>query len=135
MTNFQNAYAEVHVSDLPFVVVVVVGPVTEEGYLGYLQALLEAVQLRRRVVIRMHAGPMIAFPPRFVQMSVAWLKRHEEVLARHVVAVTIVMESPALRMAAQAMLWAATPPFPLGATRTKAEADAWLLARMDEDEP
>lgn len=135
MTSFKNTYAEVHVSALPFVVVVVVGPITEKSFLEYLQALLEAVQLRERVVIRMHSGPLMAFPPRFVQMSAAWMKRHDQILARHIVAVSIVTESSALRMATQAMIWATTPPFPLGATRSKAEADAWLLDRMDEDSP
>ena len=133
MTDFENTYAEVDVSELPLVTVIVVGPISEESYIPYLEELLEAIRLRERVVLRMHAGPLTAFPPRFVRMSVAWMNKHEAILERHVVAVSIVMKSSLLRMATQAMVWASKPPFPISAMRNKADADAWLFAHLKED--
>lgn len=130
-----HVYAEVDVSQLPLVVVEVVGPLTEDGFQAYLSELLEAVQLRPRVVVRMHAGSLGAYPPRFVRESVMWIKEHSAILTRHIVAVRIVAEQSVLRMATQAMVWAARPAFPITVTNSKTEADAWLLALLEEDSP
>ncbi|MGH1346026.1 MAG: hypothetical protein ACRBN8_30965 [Nannocystales bacterium] len=128
-----DVYAEVDVSNLPLVGVHVVGPITDRGFDDYLDSLLAALQLRERVLLRLHAGPLTAYPPRYVRKSVAWMKRHEPILTRHVVAVSVVVESPAVRLATQAMMWAARPSFSTVAKQTSAEADDWLFARLQED--
>lgn len=133
MSYTKNTYAEIALSELPLVVVVVVGSVNDESFPAYLEELLEAIQSRQRVVIRMHAGPLTVFPPRFVQMSVAWMKVNKEILNSHVVAVSIVMKHSALRMATQAMVWAGTPPFPIVAASDTAEADIFLQAQLAGD--
>lgn len=135
MTRPKNTYAEVDTAALPIVVVLVVGPITDESFPAYLQDLLEAVQLGDRVAVRMHSGPLTVFPPRFARMSAAWLRENEALLKRHVVAVSIVMESAVLRMATQAIVWAKAPPFPMVAAHSKEEANAWLLERLAEDAP
>lgn len=88
------------------------------------------MQLRDRVSLRLHAGPLAAFPPRFVRASVTWLRAHEELLARHVAGVAIVMHSRPLRLALHAMVWASDPAFPMTAADTRVEADTWLAARL-----
>ncbi|MBL4687570.1 MAG: hypothetical protein JKY37_23445 [Nannocystaceae bacterium] len=135
MTSLDIVYAEVDASNLPLIGVRVVGPLTERGFTEYLVHLLEAIQLRERVVLRLHAGSLTVYPPRFVRKSVAWMKRHEATLTRHLAAVSIVMDSPVVRMATQAMVWAARPSFPMVVKRTTAEADAWLLACLEGDSP
>ena len=130
-----NTYAEVDTTALPLVVVRVVGPITDESYSAYLEELLAAAQLRERVVMRLHAGPLLAFPPRFVRATVAWMKKHDQVLNHHVVAVSIVMDSTMLRLAAEALAWAGKPPFPMGAASTAAQADTWLFEHLERDHP
>ncbi|MBO6936018.1 MAG: hypothetical protein JJ863_13640 [Deltaproteobacteria bacterium] len=126
-------YAEVDASELPFVVVHVVGPLTEEGYERYLGELLQAIQLRGRVGLRLHSGALHAFPPRYVRESVRWMQEHRDTLGRHVAGTALVMTSVALRMAAQAMVWAARPSFPFHVAASTAEANAWLRARLEGD--
>lgn len=133
MTDSANTYAEVDVTALPFVIVRVVGPITEESFVAYLEELLAAIQLQDRVVLRMHAGPLTAFPSRYVRMSVAWMKENQGIVGRHVVGLSLILNSSVLRMAVQAMVWASRPSFPITAVDTTAEADAWLLARLDEE--
>tara|TARA_R110002096_G_scaffold292224_1_gene486506 strand:+ start:54230 stop:54637 length:408 start_codon:yes stop_codon:yes gene_type:complete len=133
MTFFENSYAEVDVSGLPLVQVFVVGPIRDDSYGPYLEALLQAIQMRERVILRMHAGPLTAFPARFVRMSADWMKANRATLESHTVATAIVMQSSLLRMATQALVWASRPPFPMQAMRNRKEADAWLLAQLKQD--
>ena len=127
-----HPYAEVDVSGLPFVVVHVVGPLTEEGFERYLDEVLHAVQLRDRVAVRLHSGALHAFPPRYVRESVRWMQEHRDTLGRHVAGTALVLSSAALRMAAQAMVRAARPSFPFHVAASTAEANAWLRARLEE---
>ena len=133
MTDLDLVYAEVDVSELPLVSVLAVGPLTDGGFSDYLASLLAALQLRERVVIRLHGGSLGAFPPRYVRKSVQWMKLHEATLNRHVAAVSVVAESAAIRIATHAMLWAARPPFPMVAKPSIETADAWLLAQLEDD--
>ncbi|MBV1860332.1 MAG: hypothetical protein KUG77_18100 [Nannocystaceae bacterium] len=133
MTDLDLVYAEVDVSHLPQVNVLVVGPLTERGFATYLAELLESIQLRPRVTLRLHAGSLSVYPPRYVRKSVAWMKRHEPTLTRHIAAVAIVMDSAVVRVATQAIVWAARPAFPMVVKQSPADADDWLQACLQEE--
>lgn len=128
-----SLYAEVDVSGLPWVVVRAVGALHEEGFQRHLEELLEAIQLRERVVIRFHAGSLGALPPRYVRTAATWLKTHQAIATRHVAGAAFVMDSSILRMATHAIAWAGRPTFPMTAVHTTEEADEWLASRLEAD--
>jgi len=123
-------YAEVDVSALPLIVVRVVGPLSEEGFQRYLGELLAAIQSHDRVALRLHAGALHAFPPRYVRVSAAWLREHRELFGQRIAGLAMVLDSAALRLAVQAMVWAGRPSFPLHLTSRSEDADAWLREQL-----
>lgn len=132
MSESKNTYATVDVTTLPVVVVRVIGPLEEDSFAAYLRELLAAIQLRDRVALRLHAGPLVAFPPRYVHLSGSWMKQHAQVLEQHIAAISIVTDSSVLRMAAHALIWASRPPFPFETTKSTAQANSFLLDHLEK---
>ncbi len=119
-------YAEVDVSRRPLIVVRVVGPLTKVGFATYLSELERAIGANGRVALRVHGGSLGIFPPSYVRESAEWLRTHDTLFTRNVTGAAFILDSPVLRMALRAILWAIPAPFPMVAFASQREADAWL---------
>ena len=75
----------------------------------------------------------MAFPPRYVAKSAHWIRTNRATVEAHIAATALVVERPVLRLAMQAIFWAARPGFPMQAFATTSQANAWLCPHLDKE--